>query len=230
MNEKYCPHCGKDAKPQRIDAKYILHEIEHVLHFERGILYTIRELTIRPGQNIRDFIGENRGRLVKPILFIIVTSLIYSVISHFFQIEEGYIKLDNGKQYAVIAINKWIQDHYGYANILMGVFIAFWLRLFFKKHGYNFFEILILLCFVIGMGMLMLAVFAIVEGIVGIQLMKLSVTLVFIYSTWAIGQFFDGRKPVSYIKSFISYVLGTISFGISATILGILIDLILKHY
>lgn len=52
INSKFCPDCGQPASLKRIDGKYIIHEIEHVVHFERGILYTIRELTINPGQNI----------------------------------------------------------------------------------------------------------------------------------------------------------------------------------
>lgn len=52
INSKFCPDCGQPASLKTIDGKYIIHEIEHVVHFERGILYTIRELTINPGQNI----------------------------------------------------------------------------------------------------------------------------------------------------------------------------------
>ncbi|HTN16917.1 MAG TPA: DUF3667 domain-containing protein, partial [Chitinophagaceae bacterium] len=91
--QHYCPNCGQAAKIKRIDGHYIIHEIEHVLHFERGILYTIRELITRPGQNIRNYLTANRSRLVKPIIFIIVTSLIYSLINHFFHIEEAYAGL-----------------------------------------------------------------------------------------------------------------------------------------
>lgn len=44
----FCPKCGQPAVLKRIDVHYIVHEIEHVLHFERGILYTIRELITTP--------------------------------------------------------------------------------------------------------------------------------------------------------------------------------------
>lgn len=78
---------------KRIDGHYIAHEIEHILHFERGILYTVKGLLIAPGASVRQFINENRSRLVKPIIFIIITSLIYSVVNHFFHIEEGYMQI-----------------------------------------------------------------------------------------------------------------------------------------
>lgn len=83
INTKFCPDCGHPAQRKRIDRKYIIHEIEHVLHFERGILYTIQELILSPGDNIRKYLSENRSRLVKPIIFIIITSLIYTILNHF---------------------------------------------------------------------------------------------------------------------------------------------------
>jgi predicted acetyltransferase len=39
----------RDDNLKRIDGHYIIHEIEHVLHFERGNLYTVRELITKPG-------------------------------------------------------------------------------------------------------------------------------------------------------------------------------------
>jgi len=77
VDAEYCSKCGHPTVLKRIDGKYVIHEIEHLLHFERGILYTIKELLIKPGKNIRNYLSENRSRLVKPIIFFIVTSLIY---------------------------------------------------------------------------------------------------------------------------------------------------------
>ena len=229
VSRNYCSNCGQPLNVKRIDGHYITHEIEHVLHFERGILYTIRELLINPGDNVRHFISENRSRLVKPIIFIIVSSLIYTLINNFFHIEDGYVKFDEEKKTTTGIIFKWIQNHYGYANIIMGIFIAFWLKLFFKKYDYNFFEILILLCFVMGMGMLIFAVFAIFQGLTHVYLMQVAGYVGIVYCTWAIGQFFDKKKIVNYIKAFTSYILGMITFSLSALLIGTLIDLATKH-
>ncbi len=232
ITENFCSNCGHPAKLKRIDWHYILHEIQHVLHVEKGIFYTIKELVIRPGQSVRQFISENRNRLVKPIIFIIVTSLIYSIAAHFFHIEDGYIKMDDGeagKNSATITIFTWIQNHYGYANIIMGIFIAFWLKLFFKKYDYNIFEIVILLCFVMGVGMLIFSVFAIIEGLTQIHLMQISGMIGVVYCSWAIGQFYDKKKVSNYLKALGAYVLGMITFCIAALLLGPLVDLIIKH-
>jgi len=232
INSKFCPACGQPKSLKRIDRHYIVHEIEHVLHFERGILYTIRELTINPGQNIRKYLSENRSRLVKPILFIIITSLIYTILNHFFHIEDGYAKYHEAKgetPSAVGDIVKWVQDHYGYANIMMGIFIALWLKLFFRKQHYNIYEIVIMLCFVMGMGMLIFSVFVIVQGLTHFNLMTFAGVAGVLYAVWAIGQFFDTRKKMSYVKALIAYILGMISFWIFPVLIGTLIDIVNKH-
>ncbi len=228
INLNYCPGCGQPAKLKRIDGHYIMHEIEHVLHFERGILYTIKELITHPGQNVRNYISDNRSRLVKPIIFIIVTSLIYTIISHFFHIENSYIQYNEITKTTVSVIFKWIQDHYGYSNIIMGVFIAGWLKVFFRKYDYNFFEILILLCFVMGMSMLIYTLFAIFQGVTGFRLMQIGGMISIVYNTWAIGQFFDKKKVGSYIKALASYLLGMITFMLTGVFLGIAIETLMR--
>lgn len=229
VDQNYCPQCGHPAKLKRIDGHYIQHEIEHILHFEKGIFYTIKELLIRPGENVREFVAENRSRLVKPIIFIVISSLIYTLINHFFHIESGYIRVEDAKGITTNAINKWVQNNYGYSNILMGVIIAFWLKLFFSKSAYNFFEILILLCFVIGVGMLIFSVFAIAEGLTGFKLLPVSGVLYFIYASWAVGQFFNNGKISGYLKAISAYILGMVTFSAIIMLLALVADLFIKH-
>lgn len=224
INDNFCGKCGEPVLLKRVDSHYILHEIQHILHFEKGILYTIKELVIRPGKNIKEFITHNRNRLVKPILFIIVTSFIYTLINHLFHIKGGYVQFDGQQNSATATIFHWIEHNYGYGNILMGMFIAFWLKLFFRKHNYNFFEILILLCFVMGIGMLIFSVSALLEGLTHQSLMGASAVIGITYITWAIGQFFERKKISSYLKALAAYILGMLTFSASALLLGFLID------
>lgn len=57
----------------------------------------------------------------------------------------------------------WGKNNYGYASIIMAVFIAFWIKVFFRKYQHNFFEILILLSFLMGVGMLLFSLFGLFE-------------------------------------------------------------------
>lgn len=229
VNSKFCPNCGQPTSLKRINGHYIIHEIEHILHFERGILYTIRELVTNPGQNIRNYLSENRSRLVKPIIFIIITSLIYSLITNFFHIEDEYVKFEGGELQTPVKIFKWIQGHYGYANIIMGIFITLWIKLFFRKYHYNIFEILILLCFIMGVAMLIFSIFSLLQGLTKINLMNIGGIVGIGYCSWAIGHFFGKDKILNYFKAFFAYILGMATFAFTAIFLGILIDYITKH-
>ena len=225
---KYCYNCGQAAKLKRINSLYISHEIEHVLHLDKGIFFTIKELVIRPGSTVRNFLLVDRSRVVKPIIFIIVTSLLYTIINQFFKIEEQYINSGGLGTSAVASILQWVQNHYGYASIGMGIFIALFLKPLFRKHPYNIYEIVILLCFVMGIGMLIFALFAIIEAILTIKVMSIAGVLSLIYATWAIGNFYGAGKPMNYIKALIAYLLGSLLFYIVLIALGFFIDAVKK--
>ena len=225
VTQKYCGNCGTAIELKRINGQYILKEISSVLNFDKGILYTIRELLLRPGKNIQTFIHQDRGRLVKPIIFIIITSLIYTLAQQFFQFEDGYVNAGGFEESASTRIFGWIQSNYGYANILMAIFIAAWIKVFFRNYVYNFFEILILLCFVMGIGMLIYTVFGIIESTTKMKVLHIGGLIGLIYTSWAIGQFFGRNKKTNYLKGFLSYLLGMLSFFLGAIFLGMGIDL-----
>lgn len=208
---KFCPNCGQKAQLERINGHYIKYEIQHLFHFEKGFFYTIRELLLRPGQSVRTFLTENRSKYMKPITFIIVTSLIYTLVNQYFNIDGQY---ENLKLQKTEIIQKWMQDHVGYSNILLGVLIAFFVKLFFRKYNYNFYEILILLCYIMGVGMLIFTVFALLQELIHFDLLGISSFSVIAYTTFAIADFFERTKPANYVKILFAYILGSLLFSI----------------
>ena len=229
INENYCPNCGQPAKLKRIDGHYIKHEIEHLLHFEKGIFYTIKELLIRPGQSIREFIHDNRNRLIKPVVFVIIMALISTVIFQLLHIEMTFFSVENIKSTITIAIDNWLSKNAGYAMIFLGIFIVPWIKVFFKKYGYNFYEILILMCFVSGIWLLIKTISVIIGELIKFDLDRISFFIGLIYSCWAIAQFFDKTKPLNYIKPLIAFILGATTFSYSIKLIGFLVDFFVKY-
>jgi hypothetical protein len=169
---------------------------------------------------------------MKPVPFLILTSLLYIIIAHFFHADKIYNekeKLLFGES-SIGDIRHWVQTHYGYANIIMGIFIALCVKLLFRKHKYNLFEITILICFVMGQGMLFLTLETFFVGLLNEQTFIGILTIIsFAYPTWAIGQFFDKSKVSSYVKAFFAYTLGYLFFEFSIIIVGLTVDLISKR-
>ena len=210
---------------KRIDAHYISHEIQHLFHFEKGFPFTLRELLLRPGKSVREFLFEDRNKYVKPVIFLIVSSIIFTLITHFFHIEYSFFNIDKivplkGKIRSK-EIGEWTNSHLGYTNLIMGIFIGIWIKIFFKKHNYNIFEIVVLLCFVLGTSLIILATFLSVAVLFKIPIIVLiAIFSNFAYIIWAIGQFFGEKKFINYIKSALTYVLGMLTYIITLTIIA----------
>jgi hypothetical protein len=229
INGNYCSNCGQPTKLRRIDGRYIIREITSAFNAERGMLYTTKKLLISPGESVKHYITEDRRRYVKPITFLIITSLIYTLICHFFNIgaEEFYFQQPEIEMPTLNFLLNWMIDNNGYLSIITGLFIAFPIRLFFRKYGYNLFEIFVLLCYLSGIASFIFSVILIFQGIIHLNLIHITVLIVLTYYTWAIGQFFDKRKAAGYIKAFLSYLLGLIIFSFLITFIAIFIDIII---
>lgn len=229
ITDNFCANCGHAAKIKRIDKHYLSHEILHLLHFEKGFPYTFRQLITRPGHSIREFITEDRSKHMKPVAYLILTSLLYTLVAHAFHADDFASNTQNDALSHSIygKIQHWVQTNYGYANILMGGLIALCVSLFFRKYRYNLFEITVLLCFIMGEGMLILTLLTLFYGLLGKGAYAILLGVIsLVYPTWAIGQFFDAKKPVSYVKAFFAYSLGYLSFQIVLLILAMAIDVI----
>ncbi len=211
----------------KINGQYIIKEIGSVLNFDRGILYPIKQLILRPGFNIRKFIQEDRNRLVKPIIFLVICSLTYTLEQQILHFEDGYIKADF-EDSAIIKIFLWVQKKYVYANIFTGVFIGLWIKVLFNKSEFNIYEILILIFFTLGIGMLIYAFFGITESLTKLKISSFGGFIGVVYSIWAIGSFFDQNKVLNYIKGFFAFFLGWITSIITIVYIGFLIDLMTK--
>ena len=143
LTGKFCSSCGFPNKLKRIDRQYVIDEISSVITFDKGFFYTVKELFKRPGSTIREFILEDRKRLVKPIVFLIICSFFYTIAQQFLSFEADYIKLniDDRNTSFIIKMYDWFSKNYGYANILMAILITLWINIFFKKYNYNYYEI-----------------------------------------------------------------------------------------
>ncbi len=229
MTEENSSEYKKEIK--RIDAKYISHEIQHLLHFDKGFPFTFKEILIRPGKAVREYLGENREKYVKPIVFLVFAAVIYTLIIHFFHIEisifniKGFGKTSEWQSNLdTDAVNNWIDSHLSYSAMIIGLFIALWTKMFFYKKGYNIYEIFILLSYIFGVFFISLLFFLVPAKFTNLLIIaQIGAFLGQIYIVFAIGQFFGERQVANYIKALICFFLGIVTYKYTLVLLAFLI-------
>jgi hypothetical protein len=83
-DQKYCPGCGQALQAERISMHTLLNEVAHTFwHFEKGFLYTLKELAINPGTTQRKYLSGIRLRYQKPFPMFAI-SVTYCALALFF--------------------------------------------------------------------------------------------------------------------------------------------------
>jgi len=224
-NDNYCPKCGQSVKLERIDRPYIFKQIQHLINIEKGFLYTAKELFIRPGKSIQEFIFENRNKHVKPVVFLIFTSIIFALTTYFLNIHYYYFNVSKitvlqGKV-SLGAFGEWLNNNIGYTNLIIGCFIAFWIKVFFRTSKCNIYEVMVMLCFVLGEATLIQSLGLVIGKLTDDALIVgLGFLMFFLYPIWAIGQFFGKKKLINYLKSLIILILGGMSYLLVFILIG----------
>lgn len=218
-----------DISPlKRIDQSYALNECLKLLNFEKEFLYTCKGLLIQPGKIINEYIHVDRSKITNPITFLLLSSVIYTVISHFFKTDIIYAEFFKNKYgnstYSEIYL--WTQENLGYANLIMIFPLTLWIKVIFRKYHYNIYEIMVLLALIMGFGTLLFSVESIVDFFFPQYFLlnnNIMAVISFVYLSWAIADFF-GRSVKNFLKGLIAYILGFFTLQIVIVLTAILID------
>jgi hypothetical protein len=159
LQGKYCSNCGQSSEIHKIDVHYLWHDVQHgLLHFDKGILFTTKELFTRPGNSIREFLEGKRAKHFQPISLVLVLAGIYGLLFHFFKINmfENYVVASGSGERvshindAIGKMSEWIGQHYSILALLQIPIFTIGTYLCFRKSGYSFVEHLIINTFLIG--------------------------------------------------------------------------------
>ncbi len=212
-NNKYCPSCGQSMETKRINLHYLIHEIQHsIFHFDKGILYTIKELILKPSQMLQDYLLGKRVKHFKPFAFVTLLATIYGFLNHYLHIYPNIDIISNSslKQDIIHFTFDWFYKHYALITYLLIPFNALFSFLLFKKSNYNYFEHLIINSYVIGIQILLLIVLLPLHYISPTLNIFLPIILSYIYIGWVFYQIFENSLLKSIAKIFGIIILNSI--------------------
>jgi hypothetical protein len=157
---KYCAKCGQKVDIHRLSFHEVGHDVLHYLtHADKGVLFLLGELALRPGKVAREFISGKRKKYFKPVsFFMIVAGILVFMTSYFHiadealpkRIEMAAARESNPvkKQYLVGLADRmrnvdyYVSKYSNVINMLATPVFAFIFWLFYKR-SYSFIEHLV---------------------------------------------------------------------------------------
>lgn len=214
---KFCNNCGQKSDTHRFTFKHALHEFVHTFtHVDSGLLYLIKEMFIRPGVVVREYIEGKRKKYFSPMQFLVLGV----AVSFFLTLKLGVLGYKNVPPEIFAKLSFWQSFFLQYNNFIYTYFnvqlfvavpvMAVFSWLFFRSSGYNYSENVILHTFLGGTrSVIYILLMPVLYGFkekwylgIGAYYVLFSIYYLITYL-----QFFKGNKFVIVIKFIFSLVI-----------------------
>lgn len=228
---QYCSQCGQRADTHPINWHYIWHEIPHsIWHVDRGIAFSLRELTTRPGHSIREFLEGRRVNHYRPLALLLMLGALLLFVQHWLGV--SFIKAgqemfqgdttDASARFKNFQndLNAFIEHNQNLLYIFMIPFFAFGYWLMFRRQRYNYPEMLVVQTFITNFHLLVSLVIVVLFWALGGSataysiVMGVSMGAMLGYNTIVYYQLMEGRQRLISValRSIAGYAIGYSAF------------------
>lgn len=153
---KFCSECGQSKNTHRLTVRHILHEIVHYFtHADKGIIFLIKELFIRPGTVINEYIEGKRKKYFNPFTYLIlcstISAYIYWKLQYYTSMNVPEAQQNNPPEMQKLLMQtSELMEKYGkIITIFMLPLLASLSKLFYFKKKHNFAEHLTIQAFIL---------------------------------------------------------------------------------
>lgn len=208
----YCPNCGQNASVKRFTYSYFLREtFFSSLDIEQGFFSSLRDLFIKPGHAIRNYLEGKRLNLAVPGKYL----LLMGAVSTFLAVQLQIFEVPAISEYLmwlpmIEGLFEFAAKYATLTNIIAIPVFAFFSWIVFRNKGYNYAENTILNIFITSQQLLMLIILVpILQGFntMNSQLIGIYTIITVIYNVWVYIQFFKLRLVPGLLMSLISISL-----------------------
>lgn len=223
--KKFCPNCG-EQRFKRIRMKDIIGDfLSNLIAVEGPVLRTIKDLTIRPGKMIKDYLNGKRKIYYKPFQYYLLATTVYFIFFFIWGDEMlamfSVIGADANSFGTADEIKTFQQEISEFQSKNMRLFTFFqipiygWLIwLFFRrKSGHSLTETFVVSLYILAQ----MLVFGIISTFFAIINPKLTfiVSIVFslLYFPWVLIELYSENKFITILKSWAIIALSFILFG-----------------
>lgn len=225
--DNYCQNCGQKSSTHRYSIKHFVeHDFVHgVWHVDKGMLFTIKELFIRPGNSVREYIQGKRANYFSFVTLILLILTASGLLAPYIHIKLSDLMPNNKDM-----MNSFENFATKYPKLLVVITIpvnSLFSLLWFRKAKLNYSENLVLNSYKAAAELIVALFFAVVTifctDIKTIKLLYFSILtpLVFIYGTWYYFQFYSAY---GYSKKALLFrsILVILSYSLFQVIVGLI--------
>lgn len=221
IDGNFCAQCGQSTKVGKINFAGFIDDLStSIFQVDKGFFYTLKELFLRPGHSIRDYLNGKRKRHFKPIAYVLTLSTIYFLLSQFTDSgtiisdflhgftakDDNQIKMDSNSTSFI----SWFAKNYAYATLLILPIFVLTTFIAFLDLGYNYLEHFVLNAYITGQQ----SIFYLISSMLGLFIDRNSIwasipayiSILFVFYTFI--QFFHKEKKLLVILRMIgAYIL-----------------------
>ena len=229
---KYPIKIQEEREVKRITIKQSFTDFLDAFNVERGMIYTIKMLFLKPGYLIRSYLAEGRYKIMNAFRLLLITTAISLFIIYFFGFEEFLKELEQDYSQGsedLNAANGMIQQVFiDWYNLLLWIAIPIYALFTFllnKRDGYNFAEHIVLNAFYISaVNLLSILIFPFGK-LVGMNVvLYLSFSTSLLFFIYILSRFLERKNVGFIIKNLVGYILANIIYAVLISLLlGIIV-------
>lgn len=155
-DSKFCKECGQSTNTHRLTVGHILHDVSHYFtHADKGLIYIIKEMFIRPGTVVEEYIAGKRKKYFNPYTFLIlcstISAYIYWKIKYYSNISIQQSPSKTGAEVSkLMTQTSMLMEQYGkIITLFMLPILAAISMLFYVRKQYNYAEHLTIQAFIL---------------------------------------------------------------------------------
>jgi hypothetical protein len=236
LEDNYCSHCGQKASTHRYSLKhFFMHDFVHgVFHFDKGALYTVKELFTRPGHSVREFVEGKRAKHFNLFTFIFLVVTLGHILASFTSFKMSDLMQSEQSIDVTHQFEIYQRENPKTFSLAQIPLLALFSMLLFRKSKQNYTEHLVLNTYKSSAELLLGTVFTAVTifyrdmTVLG-YFVSVIVLSVLLYSIWFYYQYFSAFG-YSKVELMIRSVLASISIYLLTILLTIVYVRVVDAY
>jgi hypothetical protein len=223
----YCNNCGQKAGAERFTLKHLPGEFLHgFFHVHGGLIFTIKELFIRPGVTLRGYISGRRVDYFNPFTFLVLISIAGGFVYKWSGIPDHI----NQNFLASGETIRFTGKYFSYRMLLTIPAYALICSIIYRSFKYNFAEHLIINTFLISQSIVLMVIWMVISSLVQPGNLVFEILFIGAFISFILYQvvvffrlFNTGNIILRWIKALVNVLIG---LGLSFVFMNFLVKIV----